>query len=336
MTAEIITPGILTIVVDSGRKGFRKLGIPSSGAMDSLAYKTANILVGNDENSAVLEFSLTAPSMRFLSDSVIAITGAEFSPEIDGNPVPMWESIFIKKGSVLSFGMLKSGCRGYLSFAGGIDVPVVMNSKTTFLRAGIGGYEGRALKVSDIITTSAPSKTLRELIGNRIKQVYSYTGEYTVRVVLGPQDDFFTNSGIETFLNSSYQVTNQFDRMGYRLNGPQIETKSGSDIISEGIVTGSIQIPGDGNPIIVMEDGQTAGGYAKIATVISSDLHIVAQSKTGDIIRFEGISIEEAHAILVQNTNSLVNAIEHHPKNRHNFLVKVNGKPYDIVVEEVF
>jgi len=328
MTAEIIYPGVLTIVVDLGRTGFRNIGIPSSGAMDSFSHKIANFLVGNNEDAAALEFSLTAPCMKFLNDSVIAITGADFSPEIDGAPVNMCESLLVKKGSVLNFGTLKSGCRGYISFAGGIDVPIVMSSKTTFLRAKIGGYEGRALKTGDVIKTNAPQKPLDELCGRYIRNPKQYIGEYIVRVILGPQDNFFTDAGIKTFLSERYIVTNQFDRMGYRLDGPKIETRGGSDIISEGIVTGSIQIPGDGKPIVIMEDGQTAGGYAKIATVISHDLRLVAQSKAGDKIRFKRISIEEAHEVLAKEANIEFNS-------KRNFQVKVNGISYDVVVEEV-
>jgi biotin-dependent carboxylase-like uncharacterized protein len=338
MSIEIINSGILTIVVDSGRKGYRKLGIPTSGAMDAFAHEAANVLVGNDKNEAMFEFSLTAPDMIFLSDAVIAVTGADFSPEIDGVFAPMWESILVKKGSVLSFGSLKSGCRGYLAISGGFEnIPEVMGSKTTFIRAGIGGYKGRPLKAGDILTSAVEEKPLSELSGNRLVSIPTYSNEYVVRVILGPQDDFFTDDGIRTFLNSGYSVTNQFDRMGYRLDGNAIETMAGSDIISEGIVVGSIQIPGDGKPIIIMEDGQTVGGYTKIATVISSDLWMIAQAKSGDVIRFKSISIEESHDLLskrITDINNYIKINDKKPIEKRQFAVTIENKRYDVVVEE--
>jgi biotin-dependent carboxylase-like uncharacterized protein len=330
MSFKVIVAGLQTLIVDAGRTGYRKFGIPSSGAMDSFSYRAANILAGNPESFAALEINLAAPEIAFLSDALIAVTGADFSPEINSSSISMWESRFVENGDILSFGAVKAGCRAYVAFHGGIDVPAVMGAKTTFARAGIGGLGGRALRPGDIVGICASDMPLSLHMGRRLRPslIPVYENMAEIRVIIGPNHDYFTDKGIRTFLNESYTVTNQFDRMGYRLDGPAIETKAGSDIISEGIVTGSVQIPGGGKPIIIMEDGQTAGGYAKIATVISSDLPKVAQAKTGDILRFQSVSLHEARRILIQTELSV-------SKNAKFFRAKYNGKFYDITIQEV-
>jgi biotin-dependent carboxylase-like uncharacterized protein len=323
--------------VDAGRRGFRKYGIPSSGAMDPFAFRASNILAGNPEDAAALEINLTGPRLAFLSDTVIAITGADFSPELNGAPAAMWESLFIKKGDELAFGTLKHGCRSYISFAGGVDVPYVMGSRTTFSRAGIGGYGGRPLRAGDVVKTGETGVSLTEVPRKRLVLPPMYTGSFVLRAVPGPQDDYFPNHAMEAFWSGEYVVGPQYDRMGYRLEGPVLRAKGSHDIVSEGVIPGSVQVPGDGKPIIIMEDGQTAGGYAKIATVISRDLSFAAQAKAGDRIRFERVSVGEAHRILAQaavNVETLEHGCPSPGVKARRFHVLCSGRAYDVFVEE--
>lgn len=293
---EVTQPGALTTVQDLGRFGYQQFGVPTSGALDNYAFRIGNLLVGNNEGAASLEITLFGCQLCALHDTSMAITGADLSATINGKPAPAWESLLIKRGEVLSFSKLKSGCRAYLAVAGGISVPEVMKSASTFVRAGIGGLNGRPLRQGDILSAnerSAPSTAARmpaeyvPVYGNRIE----------LRVILGPQDDYFTDKGKSTFLNSEYIVSAQADRMGYRLEGPRIQHLSGADIISDGIPLGAIQVPGDGLPIILLADRQTTGGYTKIATTASVDMPKVAQAKPGDRIRFPQVNEEQAIAL---------------------------------------
>lgn len=296
---KIIKSGLLTTVQDNGRYGYQKFGVPVSGVMDSFSQRVSNRLVGNDLNEAVLEVTFLGPTIEFLEDRVIAITGGDLSPMINQKSIAMWKSIYVKKGDILSFGGIKRGCRSYISFDGGIDVPLVMGSKSTYIKGKIGGFEGSALKVGDILKCGSPNYNFKFIKGRALCSKYKpeYTNEIIVRVILGPQEDYFTDRGVNTFLSSEYTVTNQIDRMGYRLDGETIEHRKGADIISDGIAFGAVQIPNDGKPIIMMADRQTTGGYAKIGNVISTDLSKIAQAKQGDKIRFRAISMDEAHEI---------------------------------------
>ncbi len=291
---EVVQPGPLTTVQDFGRTGYQQYGVPTSGALDDYAFRLGNLLVGNDEGAASLEITLFGCQLRALRDTMIAVSGADLAPTINGSPAPAWESLWIKCGQLLSFSQLRKGCRAYLAVAGGIRVPEVMKSASTCVRAGIGGLNGRPLRKGDILRADAgvtSAKTARI----PAKYIPAYGNDLTLRVVLGPQDDCFTNEGISTFLNSEYTVSTQADRMGYRLDGPLIKHRSGADIVSDGIPLGAIQVPGDGLPIILLADRQTTGGYTKIATTISVDIPKVAQAKPGDKIRFQ--QVEEAQAV---------------------------------------
>ncbi len=292
---KVIIPGVLTTVQDLGRFGYQKSGMTCSGVMDTAAYRKANYLVGNEEGAAVLELTLYGGSCRFEEDAVIALTGADMQPEVDKKPVPMNQAVEVPAGAVLNLGMAKTGCRTYLAVAGGFAVPKVMGSYSTNLKCGIGGYEGRALKAGDELPIGEAAHTWDEVKGRRVS-VMEYPKEVTVRIVPGPQEEYFTENGIRHFYSESYEVTESCDRMGYRLEGPEVESRSGTDIVSDGIVFGSIQIPSSGKPIILMADHQTTGGYAKIGTVCQMDLPKIAQCKPGDKIRFQKISVEEAQA----------------------------------------
>ncbi|MCL1994380.1 MAG: biotin-dependent carboxyltransferase family protein [Spirochaetes bacterium] len=294
-TFEVIAPGLFTTIQDEGRFGHQQSGVCVAGAMDPFAHKVANILCGNDNmNEAVLELTMMGATLAFHNDAYISITGGDLSPAIDGVPVKTWQSYVIKAGSTLSFETMKSGVRAYVGIFGGMDIPVVMGSKSTYAKAKIGGWEGRPLKAGDKIPYNKTNVAGKSPVQMPAQYIPAYAQENVLRVVLGPQDDAFTQEGIDTFLSSAYTVSSEADRMGYRLEGAAIKHKDKSDIISDAMLMGGIQVPGQGHPIILMADRQTTGGYTKIASVIYADLYKVAQAKAGDVMRFSAISIEEA------------------------------------------
>ena len=332
--------GLLTTLQDTGRKGYQQYGIPVAGAMDQYSLKLANILVGNSPSEAALEITLLGPTISFTDKALIALTGGEFPIKLNGKEVSSYETIYVEAGSELTIGAAIKGCRGYLAVKGGFDVPVIMGSKCTYLRGGFGGFMGRQLKEGDEI--SFPPTELQSC-HRRIPaaMIPSYEGNYTARVIMGPEADRFTESGIYTFLNNEYTLTNQCDRMGYRVKGPIIEHTNGADIISGGVNLGAIQVPGHGNPIIMMADRQTTGGYTKIANVISVDIPRLAQLKPGDKIRFKSITIEEAQQLLRQQSSEiseLINKINtkiSSPDLFRRYSIRVNDKSYEVLVEEV-
>ena len=293
---SILTPGAYTTVQDYGRYGYQDVGIPISGALDSFAFNVANMLVGNSDNCAVLEITVMGPRIEVLSEADIAITGAEMGMSLNDQPVQGWKSIRVKTGDILGINQVKSGCRAYLAVTGGIDVPSVMGSRSTYVGGNIGGYSGRLLNQGDIIKRG---KGLL-LDGERCLSstvIPQYSSIILIRAVPGPQDDFF-NEGLKTLFESEYMVSAKADRMGYRLQGPVIKHKDNipKSIISEPSVPGGIQIPADGQPIILLVE-QTVGGYTKIATVISTDLCKIAQATPGDTIRLEQVTLETAHSL---------------------------------------
>jgi antagonist of KipI len=294
---KILKPGFFTTIQDLGRFGFQQYGMPVSGAMDLYSFKRANFLVGNDQNEACLEATAIGPTIEFESETAIAICGADMNPEINGSEIEMYKTVHVNSGDKLSFKGLKSGFRTYISFGGGIDVPLVMGSKSTYLRGRIGGIEGRQLKSGDRLKLGEySSKTKMTQIEKRLIPIYKDC--FTARIIPGPEADYFTVKGLVKFLNSEFTLTEQCDRMGYRLSGKKIQHKSSSEIISSGIEFGTIQVPAHGNPIIMMADRQTTGGYPRIANVISVDLPYLAQLQAGDKIRFQEITIEESHNLL--------------------------------------
>ena len=304
-TLEIKEPGLLTTVQDLGRYGYQRFGVPVSGAMDTFSLKTGNLLLGNDEGAAGLEMTVLGPRVRFLAETWIAITGANLSPALDGEPIPRWTAVKVPADCDLSFQGASDGMRSYLAVAGGIDVPVIMGSRSTYVKAALGGLEGRALKAGDVLRVLEPGfePVERGLPEHLSAPVYGHNHE--IRVVLGPQDRAFTADGTKTFLGSVYTVSIQSDRMGYRLEGPAIESADGPDIVSDGIPFGAVQIPGNGRPIILLADRGTTGGYAKIATVVSSDLGRLSQAMPGDTITFKNVTVEESHRLLREQVEVL-------------------------------
>jgi antagonist of KipI len=297
---QVLDPGILTTIQDLGRFGFSQIGVPPSGALDSFSLRVGNLLVGNEEGEAGSEMTIMGMKLRALEEVVIAVTGGDLTPTLNGDPLEMWKSHLLIKGDMLTFKGVRRGCRTYLAVGGGLAVPKIMGSKSTFLSGQFGGLEGRPLKKGDLLSTSGPRRPLGK-IGVRFPDewVPAFERDVNLRVIPGPQDHHFTELGLRTFRSSFYPVTAQCDRMGIRLDGPKIERRSDVEesIISESLIPGSIQVPGDGKPLIILNESVT-GGYAKIATVISTDLPKVAQLKPGDRVRFGQVLIEEAHRLL--------------------------------------
>lgn len=294
MGIRIANGGFMTTIQDMGRFGYQETGMAVSGVMDTRSAGLANILVGNEENEAVIEVTMMGPMVEFTRDNMIAVTGGDLGAKLDGKPMPRYEAVLVKAGQTLSFAGMFSGSRAYIAFAGGLDVPVVMGSKSTNLKSKVGGFEGRKLGAGDEIGFLAPKTWLPNMSKRKLTPDDFSAREYTLRVVMGPQDNCFTDKGIATFLGSTYTVSNEYDRMGCRMQGDVIEHKNGGDIITDGISFGAVQVPSHGNPIVMMADHQTTGGYTKIANVISVDLPKLAQCMPGFKIHFKKVEIEEA------------------------------------------
>ncbi|WP_026582208.1 biotin-dependent carboxyltransferase family protein [Bacillus sp. J33] len=311
---KIEKPGLLSSIQDLGRTGFQKFGVIASGCMDPLSHRVANLLTGNDGNEPALEITMLGPTVTFEKDALISICGGDLSPEINGKPVRSWRSVFVKKGSELKFGHCRQGCRAYLAVAGGISVPEVMKSKSTYLRAGIGGYNGRAIKAGDLLELDAASELSGKMMDylshhleheSFIENDWSITAELipafesntVIRIVKGRQYELFSKDSRSSLFEASFKVTPQSDRMGYRLKGPFLSLKEPAELISEAVNFGSIQVPPDGNPIVLLADRQTTGGYPKIGQVAYVDLPLLAQAKPGDTLRFTEISHEEAQRL---------------------------------------
>lgn len=289
---RVLFPGPLTTVQDLGRTTFQHMGVPLSGALDRFALRVANRLVGNAPGAAVLEATLVGPRLEVRGAAEIAVTGAATGITVNDRPAPGWAVLRVGPGDVVDLGAPENGCRAYLAVGGGIDVPPVMGSRSTYLGARLGGLEGRALKEGDLIRRG-PAERLARLPHLPWYPLYGSTAR--LRAVPGPQDDFF-RTALEIFFRSPYTVTAQANRMGYRLEGPALAREAGApaSIVSEPIVPGHVQVPADGQPIVLLTE-QTIGGYAKIATVITPDLFKVAQAKPGDTVRFVPLTLEEAH-----------------------------------------
>jgi biotin-dependent carboxylase-like uncharacterized protein len=315
MGIRILKSGMMTTVQDLGRTGYQKQGFSVAGVMDVRSFKIANLLLDNPENEAVLEFTLIGPTLEFTSATIIAITGGDFQPTVNGEPVPMYTALYINKGDILKFGSARTGSRGYVAFSSYLDVPVVMGSRCTNMKSSLGGFKGRKLQTDDYLGFRIKRRYLPFFLSRKLDINEFDQMETELRVVMGPQDDLFTKQGIETFLTQEYTVTSDFDRMGCRLDGPFIASKDGSDIISDGIAFGAIQVPAHGKPIILLSDRQTTGGYAKIATVASVDIPKLVQRKIDDKIRFRAITVQEAQKLYLDEIKELdaMRAIIHQP-----------------------
>jgi antagonist of KipI len=308
---KVLKPGWLTTVQDLGRYGFQQYGVPGSGAMDRYSYIVANRLIGNRDHDAVLEITLKGPELFFEQDSVVAVTGADLTPSVNGIGIPLWTSLLVEAGSSLTFGARRSGTRSYLAVAGGIDVPVVMGSRSTHLSSQTGGVNGRALAQGDVLVGGVPFPHQRTTIGcslpDKLRPIYSTA--VTLRILPGPQRSSFSEQALDVLTNSPYRLSSQSDRMGYRLEGPKLAHTGSSQWISDGTAMGVLQIPPDGQPILLMADRQTTGGYPKIAVVISADLHKAGQLTPGETVRFTLTTLPDAQALMQTQWNELSQAL---------------------------
>ena len=292
----ILDAGPQTTVQDLGRTGQMRHGIPPSGPVDRFAFVVANRLVGNPDGAAALECTLIGPRFEVDAAGAIAVTGADMPVTVNGAEAPRWATIALNAGDVVKLGPARAGVRSYVAFSGGLDVPLVLGSRSTYVRGRMGGLEGRALRKGDALRT-LPSGPVRP---RRVEPdaVPDYRSAQPIRLVLGPQDDRFTDAGIRALLDSPYEVLPQSDRMGARLRGPRIEHARGHDIISDGIALGSVQVPGDGQPIVLLVDRQSTGGYTKLATVFSCDIGRIGQARPGQSLRFQAVGVAAAHRLL--------------------------------------
>lgn len=332
MGFKLENPGILTTVQDSGRYGYEKFGISPSGPMDFVSFTLANILAGNSFSESCLELTISGATLRFDSECVIAITGADMNAKINGRPCEMYRALKVNAGDVLAPGFAKAGCRTYIAFHGGLDVPVIMGSRSSALQNHI----GKKLQKGDYLQVRKDNSPVMNLNSRFMLPPEKAKSEKIIRVILGPQEDRFTEKGINDFLTQPYKVSSEFNRMGYRLEGAKIEHKTDCNIISDGMTTGAIQIPGSGQPIIMMSERQTIGGYTKIASVITADLPVIGQSREGDVFRFKAVSIKEAYESLreiYKGFNALQERLNN--SNLQNYRVKVDGKIYHVSIERL-
>jgi len=296
---EVLEAGILTTVQDLGRRGCERFGVPVAGAMDAYALQVANLLVGNSPGTAGLEINTPGLVLRATTSCLVAAAGAELGLRVNGQPIPNWMSAFVRPGRTVEFAGRRSGCRAYLAIAGGIDVPMVMDSRSTYLRGKLGGLGGRALRAGDWLPVRPVDWSLLERAARRLpaELIPSYRKDPMVEVIMGPQADAFSPESREILLSETYRVTPAADRMGYRLKGAAVAHQRATDIVSDGMVMGAIQVPADQQPIVMMADRQTTGGYPKIATVVSADLPLLAQCIPGESsIRFQMTTVQKAQS----------------------------------------
>lgn len=354
----VLDPGPLTTIQDLGRFGSQSLGVPPSGAADSDALETANLLVGNPRWEACLECTLRGPVLEFTGPAAFSLCGARTRAQLNGEPVPLWETRYVKAGDVLSIGAADTGLRMYLAVAGGFDVPEVLGSRSTYVRAGFGGWEGRALRAGDRIPLrippdAGPAPRLRVPETERPE----YLPDITVRALPSHEIDRFPPESVDRFFRDFFTVSPKSDRMGCRLEGAPLTHTRGADIVSSGVQTGTVQVPGDGLPIVLLPDRQTTGGYTRIAHVIRADLSRLGQARPGDRVRFVRVSLEEARAALRERVEGIRARIvpaeaplpaasgagipapeipvrdTASPGSRRRFRVLVDGREYDVEIE---
>ena len=305
MGIRILKGEMMTTVQDLGRYGYQSQGFSVAGVMDVRSFKIANLLLDNPENEAVLEITLIGPTLEFTSATIIAITGGDFQPTINGEPAPMYTALYMNKGDVLKFGSARTGSRGYIAFSSYLDIPVVMGSRCTNLKSGLGGFKGRKLEADDYIGFRIKRRYLPFFLSRKLDMDEFDQTEATLRVVMGPQDGMFSKQGIQTFLGSEYTVTNEFDRMGCRIEREPVEHAGDGNINTDGISMGSIQVPLNGQPIIMLADRQSTGGYPKIGTVITVDFAKIAQARPGQKIRFVEVSLDLAQDLYIRELNEM-------------------------------
>lgn len=290
---RVLEPGFLTSIQDLGRFGYAHLGVSASGAADSLALRIGNLLVGNKEEAAGLEMTLTGGLYEFDKPCSVAITGSHFSPRLDSSEAPLWKAFNVAAGQRLKIGATQEGARCYLCVQGGFDLPLTLGSYSTHLMTSLGGCSGRALKEGDVLKVLSNTHAIAEAPSEDFSSWYQRD---VLKVTAGLQEDFFPKKEIDLFYSSSYEVSEDSNRMGLRLLGPRLQHIAGSEIVTEGAPLGAVQVPQSGKPIILFVEHQTTGGYPKIANIISADMHRVGQLRPRDVVRFRKVSLEEARS----------------------------------------
>lgn len=316
---KVLAPGAHTTVQDLGRIGYQEIGVPVSGALDGFSLRLANVLVSNHYGMAALEILLSGPTLEVVADAVrVALAGAGASLAILGEKlrvVAAGQSVLLYRGEIFQIALDSQSACCYLAVEGGIAVPLVLGSASTYVRAGFGGLEGRLLRRDDIVPLAIARPP--ERVELRLARPLDVARDQPIRVVLGPQQEYFANDAVAALLGAEFRVSKNADRMGMRLEGPLLRQRAGWDIVSDAIATGAIQVPGSGEPILLLADHQTTGGYPKIATVVSADLPVVGRRRPGDTLRFAAVTVEEAEELCRDEERSfadLVAALEPVPE----------------------
>jgi len=301
---QVQSPGLLTTVQDLGREGFGPLGVSPSGAADPISLRLGNRLVGNAEGAAALEMTLLGGTFVFPHGAILALTGSDFAATLDGTPLENWTSVEVKPGQTLRAGATRSGARSYLCVLGGIVAKPFLGSASTHLLSGLGGHEGRALRKGDVLRIGPVTGSFRKRAASE-RLLERLSPRKVLRVTPGPQSASFSQKSQRLFYESTYRVAEESNRMGLRLEGPSIAQGSSGEMITEGVSIGAVQITAGGLPIVLFVEQQTTGGYAKIANVISGDLHSLGQLRPRDEIRFERVDWDTARALLLEQEQLL-------------------------------
>lgn len=353
MSIKVINGGLLATVQDKGRYGFQAGGVQVSGVMDRDAAELANFLVGNEPEAAVLETTYLGPELEFAEAALVAATGGLPDMLLDGKKVEPYRSLVVRQGQRLKLAAQKSGMRAYIAVAGGLAVPKVMGSRSTNLKLAIGGLAGRKLQAGDELPTGQPGEYAQAVLAGtkrprvaKLPEALKPENVQPIRIILGPQDDYFSQEEIERFCQEIYTVSNESDRMGYRLQGRPVAKTNNRDLITDGIVFGSIQIPPNGQPIIMLADHQTTGGYPKLATVATVDLPKLAQAMPGTKLQFSLVTVQAAQKLLRQQYKEQQDIFRQiaaeadkpilKPSGKAKKLhLRVNGEDFDVTVEEI-
>lgn len=297
MSIRVARAGALTTVQDRGRRGWQHDGVPVSGAMDDVAMRTANWLVGNDAGAAVLEATIAGPSLEVDEDTTFAITGADMDARLHGLRIRPWHTVRVRAGETLTLDGARRGCRAYIAVAGGIAVAPTLGSRSTYARAGFGGYHGRPLERGDVLAVGKARSSIRDMRPRGIDLRRLDLNRHTVRLVPGPHWRALTGESRLALAEGRYTLTSGSDRMGFRFAGEPLRLACDVDVLSAGVTTGTMQLPPDGQPIVLMTDRQTTGGYPRIGEIATVDLPILAQLRPGDSIRVEAIPHQEAERL---------------------------------------
>ncbi|AMJ64290.1 biotin-dependent carboxyltransferase family protein [Hymenobacter sp. PAMC 26628] len=321
MSLSILHPGLLTTVQDLGRPGYQQAGVPVGGALDAVALRVANLLVGNPAGAAGLEITLQGPRLRFDAGTLLALIGADLSPTLDGQPIGMNRPVWAPAGAELAFGAPRAGCRAYLAVAGGVAVAPVLGSRATYLRAGLGGWHGRALRTGDALPMGEPSpigqRLLAELPENQfaISQATWTPGPQlcpvprpnpVIRAVRGPEYGQFAAASQRALWEEPFAITAAADRMGYRLQGPPLVRLTDAELLSSAVTYGTVQVPPGGQPIVLLADRQTTGGYPRLAQAITADFGALAQAAPGQALRFREVTLAEAQALYLAQERAIL------------------------------